>query len=379
MKRMIYYYPAPILETSSSASGIRPRKMLEAFRNIGYDVDVVSGYTKERKQKIDKVRENVKNGVIYDFAYGEDTTLPFAMNDPSHIPFAPFMDYIFWWWMKKRNIPFGCFYRDMYWRFPEYRKGLAFHKWAAPLPFHYCDVFMLKRLSRCIFFPSVQCAKDLPFHVADSQIFALPPGCECEAINTKSTDNKNVIWNRDNPLKLFYVGGILPPSYDISTIVNFTARMSLPVQLTICCREKEFQKVLADGIYKNINSPTIKMVHKPNDELKPYWSEADVFIVLRQKARYLKNAMPFKIYESIGWGLPIIISNGSAAADMVKENDFGWAIEPREEYLHNVLLSVISNPSILKDKQAKILNRRDEFTWEARARFVRDVLISNQR
>ena len=371
MNRMIYYYPAPILENATSASGIRPWKMLEAFRSIGYAVDLVSGYSNERQKCIDAVKRNVKNGIKYDFAYGEDTTLPFAMNNPSHIPFSPFMDYAFWAWMKRNDIPFGCFYRDMYWRFPEYRKGLAFHKWAVPLPFHYLDIVMLKNLCKAIFFPCVRCAEDLPFKIPESQAFALPPGCENEEINI---DKQIGVWDKQNPLKLFYVGGILPPSYDIAPVVNFAAITNLPIELTICCREKEFKQALSDGIYKKIDSPTIKVVHESGAGLRRYWEESDIFIVLREKARYLRNAMPFKVSESIGWGLPIIISTGSAAADMVREYDFGWTIEPREEDLYNIILSIINDHRVLENKRSNMLEKRSEFTWKAKANSAAKIL-----
>ena len=366
MNRMIYYYTAPILENALSASGIRPRKMLEAFRSIGYAVDVVSGYSHERRKCIENVKNNVRRGIKYDFAYGEDTTLPFAMNDPSHIPFSPFMDYAFWAWMKKHGIPFGCFYRDIYWRFPEYRKGLAFYKWASPLPFHYLDVYMLRKFCKYIFFPSVECAKDLPIQLPDSMVAALPPGCDYVNV----TERCYPVWNSQNPLQLFYVGGILPPAYDISSFVNFITSTELPVKLTICCRRNEFEKVIAENIYRNINSQKMNVIHKSGTELEPYWKKADIFVILREKARYLKNAMPFKVSEAIGYALPIIISNGSAAARIVEDNDFGWSIEPTQDSFHNVLNTIIDNPTVLSAKANMMLEQRVHFTWEAMARSV---------
>lgn len=360
------------MENALSASGIRPRKMLEAFRSLGYVVDVVSGYSQERRGCIETVKRNVKNGIKYDFAYGEDTTLPFAMNDPSHIPFSPLMDYAFWAWMKRNNIPFGCFYRDMYWRFPEYRKGLSFHKWAAPLPFHYLDIYMLRKLCKCVFFPTVECADDLPIKIPRSMVKALPPGCDyINIIKNSCTD-----WDVQHPLRLFYVGGILPPSYNIAPIINFIISTELPIEFIICCRKKEFDRVIAESIYKNINSSKITVIHKSGKELEPYWEKADIFVVLWENVRYLKNTMPFKVSEAIGHALPIIISNGSAAARMVAVNDFGWTIEPTYDNIKKLITFIINNPQQLSNKVSILYTKRSSFTWQAMAQHVAQLLLS---
>lgn len=367
--RMIYYYPAPIQENAKSASGIRPRRMLEAFKNIGYTVDCVTGYSKERNEAIKKVKENVKRNIKYDFAYGEDTTLPFAMNDPSHIPVSPFMDYFFWAWMKKMGIPFGCFYRDMYWRFPEYRNGLAFYKWASPLPFHYLDVFMLKKYTAKIFFPTIECADELPFKLPYSIKEALPPGGEFIEVSTDKRVCRNV------QLKLFYVGGITPPIYNMTPLIDFVSATDLPVSLTICCRENEYISVLNKNIYKHLSSKAIKVIHKSGRELDEFWENSNIFIIAREKARYLKNAMPFKVFEAIGHAMPIIISEGSAAADFVEKYDFGWKIEPTKEELNSLIKSILNNPEILEEKKQSLLAHRNEHTWEARAKHVSETLL----
>lgn len=43
-KRCIFHVPNKIEETGISGSQVHPPKMLEAFRALGYEVDVVMGY-----------------------------------------------------------------------------------------------------------------------------------------------------------------------------------------------------------------------------------------------------------------------------------------------------------------------------------------------
>lgn len=49
-KNIIFHCPFILNPNAISASGIRPIKMLEAFKKLGFEVDVVSGSTSERKK-----------------------------------------------------------------------------------------------------------------------------------------------------------------------------------------------------------------------------------------------------------------------------------------------------------------------------------------
>ena len=55
-KRCIFHIPMYIEQNGKSGSNVRPIKMLQAFKNIGYKVDVVMGYGKDRKQQINMIR-----------------------------------------------------------------------------------------------------------------------------------------------------------------------------------------------------------------------------------------------------------------------------------------------------------------------------------
>lgn len=57
MKRMIFHIPLKINRERSSASQIRPLKMIEAFKKVGFEVDLVEGYGKERKKQIKKIKK----------------------------------------------------------------------------------------------------------------------------------------------------------------------------------------------------------------------------------------------------------------------------------------------------------------------------------
>ncbi len=63
---IIFHHPLPLNPNATSASGIRPLKMLEAFRSLGYEVDVISGYSSERKKRIKEIKKKINEGKLKD-------------------------------------------------------------------------------------------------------------------------------------------------------------------------------------------------------------------------------------------------------------------------------------------------------------------------
>ncbi len=368
--KIIFYYPATLKENADSASGIRPRKMLEAFKKVGFEVDEVFGYNAERAKKIARVKRNVEKGIKYAFAYGENTTLPFALNNPSHVPSKPILDYSFWRWLKKERIPFGCFYRDVYWRFPILRKNLDFQKWAIPLPFHYIDVFFLKHFASVLFFPSEKYAECLPFNLEERQIRELPPGCELASCN-KPTG----LETSRRPLNCFYVGAIIPPIYDISPMLGFFSSSSKKFSFTLCCRKNEWEKILWGKNYGEICGEKLTVIHESGPDLEPYWDKSSLFLALWSPSEYRKFAVPYKIFDALGHCKPIITTKGTAVASFVEENGFGWTIKPCKEELGELLNMIFENPGLLDEKKQRIIEERHKHTWEVRALSAAENLL----
>lgn len=367
--RIIFYHPAPIRENATSASGIRPFKMLSAFKNAGFIVDTVCGYPQERASSIRLIKEKVAQGIKYDFAYGENTTYPFPLSDPYHKLKYLCLDYAFWRWLKKNKIPFGCFYRDIFWRFSAFTKKTSLFKRLVFYFFHYLDVLLLKQYTASLFLPSVEMSPFLPFKFTFDHIQALPPGCEIEE---QSIDSLHY---SQETLNLFYVGGILPPLYNLSAVLNFFSTSRTNSKLTLCCREKEWELVEQKKIYDEFNFREINLVHKQGVDLREYWNSASVFLALWENLQYLDFAVPFKLFEAIGYGVPIITTRDTAAGRIVETNNLGWAIAPTVEEFACLMRKIQNNPKLLEEKRRNILAVRKNHTWEARINKVVEVLI----
>ena len=85
MKRCIYHFPEPIVENPGIGSALRPNRMLAAFRALGYEVDEITGYSKERKKKIAAIRKRIAAGEKYDFVYSESVNGPTMMADKDNL------------------------------------------------------------------------------------------------------------------------------------------------------------------------------------------------------------------------------------------------------------------------------------------------------
>ena len=115
MKRMIFHIPLKINRERSSASQIRPLKMIEAFKKVGFEVDLVEGYGKERKKQIKKIKKNILDGIEYQFLHCPCSTMPTLLTEKHHFPIYPILDFSFFSFCKKHGIRIGLFYRDIYW------------------------------------------------------------------------------------------------------------------------------------------------------------------------------------------------------------------------------------------------------------------------
>src|SRR5262245_15032723 len=147
--RMIFHHPLPVAPGAASGSGVRPLQMMEAFRSLGIEVDAVCGYAAERAQAIARVEHSLRLGTRYDFLYSESSTEPTLLTDRHHLPLHPWLDFGFLARLKARSVPLALFYRDIYWRFPEYGAALPWWKrWGGKLFYRFVFVPSWRRLER---------------------------------------------------------------------------------------------------------------------------------------------------------------------------------------------------------------------------------------
>lgn len=356
--RIIFHHPLPLDRHAKSASGIRPLRMLQAFRELGCDVDIVCGYSAQRKEAIKKIKNNIAQGVHYVFVYSESSTMPTVLTDPHHLPLRPFLDFNFFRFCKVKNIPVGLFYRDIYWLFDVYGKGLNPLKvLVAKLAYRF-DLWVYKKTLTKLYLPSLEMARYIP--LVDAGIMApLPPGHSAQKVAIPPAQSAK--WK----MRLFYVGG-MSSHYQLHKL--FQAISEMPeIALTVCTREAEWQAV-QDG-YPRV-TPNIKIIYETGAKMEAHLNESDIAVLFVQPEEYWEFASPVKLYEYLGFCKPVLASEGTLAGKFVQDNQVGWTLPYEETALKHLLNRLLENPAEILEIQSNLSAVAEHHSWQSRAQQV---------
>ena len=362
MKQCIFHYPHPIVDKPGIGSALRPNRMRAAFESIGYQVEEISGYSRERKQKIAQIKRNIRAGVRYDFVYSESVNIPTPLSDEDHIPRRPFLDFAFFRLCRKNGIPVGLFYRDKHWQFPVYRDHVSPWKQMITLPLFRWDLCMYRKYVDILYVPSRQ----MGALISHGNIVPLPPGGEAHP------DVLGAQKVRQERLRIFYVGNVLG-AYDVTAFCKAVYETE-GVYLTICTPRDSWET--AKHKYEAYLCDRIQIVHKSSAELQPYYLEADLFCCCVEENAYSRLAMPIKTFESISYGVPVMITEGIAAEELIAAEDCGWVV-PNDSNAYAALLTRLrDNPEEIQRKMRNTVAIAPNHTWESRAQQVAKELTN---
>lgn len=361
MKAMIFHLPYPPNPKVPSGGNLRPLKMLEAFKKIGYVTDVVMGSGSLRRRQIREIKKKINEGFHYDFLYSESSSMPTLLTQRHHWPTAPFLDFGFFRFCKQAAIPIGLFYRDIYWRFEAYGSSLSWIKKRTARFFYEYDLRSYNALVDILFLPSVKMAEYIPMKLT-MKLEALPSGCE---------PNKTLsIKNRGAGLTILYVGAI--DAFHNLRFLFRAVKERQSLRLVVSCRADQWKEALPD--YQESLTDRITVVHEQGNALDRLYEEADLLALFFKPTDYRSFAMPYKLFEYLSYSKPMIAAKNTTAGDFVEANDVGWSIDYDPEAFVRLTDKLIKNPDELKRKQAKIAEVIPLHLWETRAKTVSDSL-----
>ena len=368
MNRILFYHPWPLAEDPSKGSEIRPVRMLEAFRRCGYEVDIVTGYSKKRHRRIKAVRRYIEEGGQYSFLYAESTTVPIPLTDPHHLPVRPIQDFNFFRTLRRHGIPIGLFYRDVYWQVEDLQYNASSLKKMVKRSFQWIEWGCFQKYVSHLFLPTDEIRSLLPTQWPANRASALPPGCD-------DLDAEFVV-DEDGPLRLFYVGGVSPPYYDIRPLLRVVERLE-DVKLTLCCRRSEWEenRSFYNGI---VGDGTVRVVHASAEEIGRFYKNADLVADLRQPTGYLRTALPVKTVEAIGYGVPMLLRRGTSAATFVAEEGTGWVTNSLKE-AEDLLVRLRDHRKLVQEKRKDVVVAQKNNKWVARAKQAASILRSRNR
>lgn len=374
MKRCIFHVPNYIDLAGRSGSQVRPVKMLEAFRNIGYEVDVVRGYGQDRRAAIKKIKDNIRAGVQYEFLYSESSTMPTLLTEKNHLPKYPTLDFGFFKFCRKHSIKIGLFYRDIIWRFEQYKNSVPWYYRFVTYWFYKYDLMQYDRVVDVLYLPSGRIEQYIP-ECRKVKKDVLMPGA---VLHQGRLDlRKQHYENREqDSLNIFCVGGV-SGIYDIIDMVKALKNIDY-VNMTICCKKEEWEK--EQERYKPYLTERIRVVHASGDQLDQYYRDTDIcwcYFNTKQH-RYMNIATPIKLLEYMGNVAPVIATAESCSGNFVEQYDVGWSIPYDESSFLELMDHIYHNQQEILEKHRKACICVTDNTWEKRAEKVEKDLKNGE-
>ncbi len=356
--RMVFHAPYALNRTASSASGIRPVRMRDAFEALGYEVWEVTGTAKERAASAKKLRAAIKDGIQFAFCYSESSTMPTSMTESHHLPLHPLLDHKLLADLREAGIKVGLFYRDIYWAFEGYGTALNPVKRNAALTAYRWDLLAYQRALDVLYLPSMLMAPHVK--VGSLEKRALPPG----------HDMPEIVEGPATGVHLFYVGG-LGAHYKLPVLfaaVHQLASEGVDVTLTACASADQWEAEKAN--YEPYMCDAIRVVHASGPALLPLYAAANASALFIEPNDYRAFASPVKLYEYVGQAKPVLASQGTLAGEFVETNGFGWTIPYTQEAAVETLRDLAEHPEKLRAQHEHLIERREEHSWLQRARTV---------
>lgn len=359
--RLIFHIPLKIDRNDPSASQIRPQKLMAAFTELGWEMDVVEGCGSERKRQIAAIKRKIRQGVHYDFCYSESSTMPTLLTEPHHLPTYPCLDFGFLAFCKHHGIPLGLFYRDIYWQYAN--KNIDFKQWVARFFYRY-DLGQYRRLLDVLFLPTLRMYEYVPCKF-DCGVQELPSGCEivpCDA--TPAVDGR---------LRVLYVGGI-GGDYNILPLVKAASSLE-GVSLTVCCRTYDWEVVKED--YMPYVGGNVKVVHLKGKDVENLYRNTDLF-AMPHCTEYVRFAAPYKLFEAVGHHTPLLAAADTWSGDFVERNGIGLTSLNDVDALRATLLSIKEHPETMAAYKNNIPAVAENNTWSARCRQIASALLKKE-
>ncbi|MDO5722987.1 MAG: glycosyltransferase [Flaviflexus sp.] len=332
--------------------------MLEAFRELGYEVLDISGYAEERAHKFKALRQRIKAGAPIDFCYSENATIPPMITEKKHLPPHPFLDFSIFAYLKRHGIPTGVFYRDIYWRDREYPDRVGRPLALAMTALYRYELAGYDRLCSTVFLPSEQMAAYVP-PLKHAEAVALPPGGDI-------VDEPEAA---ASPLSLFYIGGLGNKNYQLHKL--FEAVKAIPdISFTLCTTAERWEAVA----HEYPRAENIRVVHATGEEREQLFARANLCYVSVDPEFYGKFAVPVKLYEYLGRGKAMLAQADTLAGDIITGLGVGFAATYTAEDMERMLRDLAHHPEKLQDAAECARQVRHKHTWRARAATVVEAL-----
>lgn len=361
---LLYIVFIDLDEEPKTGSAVRPVKMLKAFNNLGLKIKILSGWNNkifERRKKVKEIITWLKTNKPK-FCYIETPSGPF-----------------FCWWdlylikvLHKKKIPIGLFYRDAYWKFPEFssnenNKEVKVIKNLIIKYMQKRDWNIFEKYCNQIYFPS----ESMLNHFNSPNKMVLEPGCEYKNINNP---DENLFEHK--VLNVIFVGGASKRygTEELLGAVKLVNDNQIKINLNFCCPKEQWNKFILDNKI-DINIKGLNIVHKYGDkELKKLYLEADFGIIALKRNIYNDFAVPIKLFEYLSYEKPILATKCIETERIIKKYDIGWIVADNENAIAEKMNELYEDNTEIIKKKRNCNKAIVENLWENRAKKVMNSL-----
>lgn len=304
---LILYITYIDFDSEASGSGMRPQRMYRAFLEEGHQVKLLAcrqGTLKNRAPRQKAVAEISRwlEENRPDICYIESPVYPILWKFDRDLIRK----------IHRMGVPMGYFYRDFYRKFPKqfpHRAGLANAVRDTALD-------ALQRITDktlenmdIVYFPTQESFQLFGY----KDMRALPPGGD-DFLERSDPEERRCI----------YVGGVLN-QYAGEMMLRAFAMLNAGEDrypLTLVCREKEWARI-SDELK---GADWLDVHHASGEELIPLLSKASAGLLIGKKDEiysYFDYTYSIKLFEYLGYGLPVVYVHNAPTDRFVTENGMG--------------------------------------------------------
>lgn len=354
MKKNIIYITFVDFDNLTSGSSVRPAKIYNSLIEKGFDVSLLTGLQNrklERWKNVFKFMGTILGTSGYEFCYVE----------PPSGPIFNFCDHLLLLLIRLKGIPTGLFYRDAYWKFADWysKKGI---KRKIINAMHRFDWFIFKRTCDTIFFPSESMGDLFKFE----KKFPLPPACEDNILSSGVEDFRH---------NVIYVGGV-SESYGGKLLLQSFEKLNRVknIHLHLVCRKDE-----QEAIKEYVGSDWLHLYSASGKQLEDIYKKCDAALIPRKKDFYMDFSMPVKLFEYLGYGLPVIVTNCNEMAKFVTRNEVGLVCEDDADDLANTILKLYEDKNSYDKLKSNVIKTTKSNLWANRVEFIEEVLTCKEK
>ncbi len=314
---------------ADSGSSVRPQKMYRAFVEAGHEVKLLCGSDgndcrAERRKSVAEINRWLDTERP-DICYIESPVGQIMLDDDIRLIKR----------LHRMGIPTGYFIRDFHNKFPdEFPRRTGFVNTLKDI---YLDIRQIKtdnvlRYVDIVYLPCDE-AKAL-FNYRDMR--ALPPAGENNLRSEKQLGRTGI-----------YVGGI-SQQYGLDALLDAYDGInwrSDNYRLILCVRENEWKKFK----HTRKNAPWLEVVHASGEQLKPLYNRADVgFLIPKEGSAYNDFALSVKIYEYMGYALPVVAAGCAAMDRVINKYNIGITTEGTGEGFAKAIKEIFADEARYK-------------------------------